>query len=154
MTAVTLRPATVADPAVRRLIEFHLRDMQGLSPAESVHALGAGALDVASVELWGAWDVDALAGVGALAALDAVRGELKSMRVADAYRGRGVGRLILCHLIERARRLGMTSVWLETGSAQAFAPARGLYLSEGFRFCAPFGDYSPDPHSVFLTRNI
>lgn len=154
MTRFALRPAAVADPAVRRLIEIHLRDMHGLSPAESVHALDAEALEVASVELWGAWDGDELAGVGALAALDVARGELKSMRVADEHRGRGVGRLILRHLIERARRRGMTSLWLETGSATAFAPARGLYLSEGFVVCEPFGDYSADPHSVFLTRSI
>ncbi|NYF17552.1 putative acetyltransferase [Microbacterium sp. AK009] len=154
MTGLTLRPAAVTDPAVRGLIEVHLRDMHGLSPAESVHALGAEALDAQSVELWGAWDDAELAGVGALAALDEVRGELKSMRVADEYRGRGVGRLILRHLIERARRLGMTSLWLETGTAPAFSPARGLYLSEGFVFCEPFGDYAPDPHSVFLTRSV
>ncbi|MEI3867383.1 GNAT family N-acetyltransferase [Microbacterium sp. CCNWLW134] len=154
MTVFALRRAATADPPVRNLIDVHLRDMHGLSPEGSVHALGADALDVASVELWAAWDGAVLAGVGALAALDADRGELKSMRVADEYRGRGVGRMILRHLIERARQRGMTSLWLETGSAPAFAPARGLYLSEGFVLCEPFGGYSPDPHSVFLTRRV
>ena len=33
----------------------------------------------------------------------------------------------------------------------AFAPARALYESFGFVACAPFGDYRPDPNSVFMT---
>ncbi|WP_322411648.1 GNAT family N-acetyltransferase [Microbacterium invictum] len=154
MSEIVLRPATVGDPAVRELIELHLRDMHRLSPPESVHARGADALDDPAVELWGAWDGAALAGVGALMRLDPDRGELKSMRVADGYRGRGIGRRILRRLIARARGLGMSSLWLETGSAPAFAPARALYLSEGFAFCDPFGEYVLDPHSVFLTREV
>lgn len=154
MSEIVLQQASVGDPAVRALIDLHLRDMHALSPAESVHARGADALDDPAVELWAAWDGAVLAGIGALAALDDARGELKSMRVADEYRGRGVGRRILRHLVERAAGRGMTSLWLETGSAPAFAPARGLYVSEGFAFCDPFAPYVPDPHSVFLTRQV
>jgi putative acetyltransferase len=35
-----------------------------------------------------------------------------------------------------------------------FAPARGLYLKAGFVECAPFADYSLDPNSVFMTRDL
>ena len=41
---------------------------------------------------------------------------------------------------------------LETGSLEAFLPARELYESFGFSYCPPFGDYALDPNSVFLTR--
>ena len=35
-----------------------------------------------------------------------------------------------------------------------FEPARKLYQSFGFTFCAPFADYRDDPNSVFMTRAL
>ena len=35
-----------------------------------------------------------------------------------------------------------------------FAPARALYGRAGFVETLPFGDYRPDPNSVFLTLAI
>ena len=43
---------------------------------------------------------------------------------------------------------------LETGVQDAFAPARALYLAEGFESCPPFRGYGPDPNSAFLTRAL
>jgi putative acetyltransferase len=50
--------------------------------------------------------------------------------------------------------MGFRRVSLETGSAEFFAPARGLYRKFGFDYCEPFGDYRLDPHSVFMTREL
>jgi len=33
-----------------------------------------------------------------------------------------------------------------------FEPARQLYARAGFTVCGPFGDYTDDPNSVFMTR--
>ena len=41
---------------------------------------------------------------------------------------------------------------LETGSMDAFVPARKLYEKYGFEECGPFGDYGLDPYSVFMTK--
>ena len=49
-----------------------------------MHALDADSLRDPSVTFWSAWVDGTIAGIGALKALDAERGELKSMRVADA----------------------------------------------------------------------
>jgi putative acetyltransferase len=76
------------------------------------------------------------------------------MRVDDRFRGRGVGRAILRHIIHDARERGMTSLWLETGSTDDFLAAQRLYESEGFTACGPFDGYVLDPFSVFLTRSI
>jgi putative acetyltransferase len=92
--------------------------------------------------------------MGALKRLDAGRGEIKSMRVADAWLGRGVGRAILDHIVGEARRMGLTSLWLETGSSPAFVPALKLYETAGFVRCGPFEGYVDDPFSVFMTRAI
>ncbi|QKJ21097.1 GNAT family N-acetyltransferase [Microbacterium hominis] len=128
--------------------------MHDSSPAESVHALDAAALTHESISFWSAWEGDRLAGIGALKTLDAARGEIKSMRVDDAFLGHGIGRALLRHIIAQARVRGMTSLWLETGSTPEFAPAVRLYASEGFRECGPFDGYALDPFSVFMTRTL
>ena len=73
------------------------------------------------------------------------------MHTAEAARGRGVGSAILRQIMAAARRRGMSRLSLETGSWAYFAPARGLYARHGFVECPPFGDYRPDPNSVFMT---
>jgi putative acetyltransferase len=138
----------------RRLIARHLAGMRANSPEESVHALDIDALRGPDITFWSVWIDDDIAGCGALKQLDADRGELKSMRVADQFLGRGVGRAILEHLIAQARRRRMSSLWLETGSSEAFIPALRLYESAGFTRCGPFAGYVDDPFSVFMTRAI
>ena len=138
----------------RALIARHLAGMHENSPPESVHAFDVDKLRQPDVTFWSAWLGDDIAGCGALKRLDALRGEIKSMRVADPFLGRGVGRAILEHLIAQARAQGMRSLWLETGSAPAFIPALRLYESAGFARCGPFEDYTDDPFSVFMTREI
>jgi putative acetyltransferase len=138
----------------RALIARHLAGMHANSPPESVHAFDVDKLRHPGVTFWSAWVGEEIAGCGALKVLDAERGELKSMRVADGYAGRGIGRAILEHLMAEARAQGLRSLWLETGSATAFIPALRLYESAGFRRCGPFGEYRPDPFSVFMRREI
>jgi putative acetyltransferase len=139
---------------IRALVARHLAGMRSSSPPESVHAFDVDQLREPDVTFWSVWDGDELVGMGALKALDTERGEIKSMRVADAHLGRGIGRAILDHLIAEARARGMTSLWLETGSTAPFIPALQLYSSAGFVRCGPFDGYSDDPFSIFMTRSI
>ena len=138
----------------RRLIARHLLGMRANTPAESVHALDIDGLRGPDVTFWSVWVGDEIAGCGALKQLDAQRGEIKSMRVADQFLGQGIGRAILEHLIAAARARGMNSLWLETGSTDPFIPALRLYESAGFMRCGPFNGYIDDPFSVFMTRTI
>jgi putative acetyltransferase len=141
-------------PEIRALITRHLVGMHENSPAESCHAFDIDRLRRPGVAFFSGWCGDDLVCCGALATLSGARGELKSMRVADAHLGRGFGRAMLEHLIAEARAQGMTSLWLETGSALPFAPALRLYESAGFVRCEPFDDYRPDPFSVFMRRPL
>ncbi|HEY6728008.1 MAG TPA: GNAT family N-acetyltransferase [Polyangiaceae bacterium] len=138
----------------RALIAQHLAGMRANSPPESVHALEVDGLRQPNVTFWSVWLDDVIAGCGALKQLDARRGELKSMRVADAFLGRGIGKALLNHLISEARARGLESLWLETGSSPAFTPALRLYEGAGFVRCGPFEDYTHDPFSVFMARSI
>ncbi|GAA1465420.1 putative acetyltransferase [Microbacterium thalassium] len=147
-----IRVDDLSGEATRSLIAHHLADMRATSPEESCHALDVDALREPAVTFWSAWDGDDLAGIAALKDLGAARGELKSMRVADAHRGRGVGRALLHHVMGAARARGLSTLWLETGTPPAFLAARRLYADEGFTECGPFGDYVNDPFSVFMMR--
>ena len=62
------------------------------------------------------------------------------------------GRAILAHIVAVAQSRGYARLSLETGSMEAFQPAQRLYQSAGFGYCGPFGDYAPDPNSVFMTK--
>ncbi|MGJ9422478.1 GNAT family N-acetyltransferase [Aeromicrobium sp. CF3.5] len=158
---LVLRTDDLTHPSVVALLEHHLTDFAQYSPAESMHALDLDGLRAADVTFWSAWDGEALVGCGALAQLDTRWGEIKSMRVADAFRGRGAGSAILQHLVGEARRRGYVRLSLETGSAKtlergtdAFAPARALYARHGFVECGAFGAYTDDPWSTFMTLDL
>ena len=149
-----VREDDLSGAATRELIARHLTGMHDTSPPESVHALDIDGLRHPSITFWSAWVGGELAGIGALKRIDDSRGELKSMRVDDRFRGSGIGRAILRHIVGVARARGMTSLWLETGSPEDFVPAQRLYESEGFTRCGPFDGYAADPFSVFMTRAL
>lgn len=141
-------------PAVQSLLEQHVQHMHELSPPESVHALDLARLRGPDITFWTAWDGPRLRGCGALKDLGGGHGEVKSMRTATALRRQGTGRALLAHIIAQARVRGYERLSLETGSMDAFLPARRLYASFGFVSCAPFGDYVEDPNSVFMTASL
>src|SRR5262249_9162541 len=109
---------------VRALLERHLAFCNEHSPPEDVHALDLQGLLDPAVTFISARRHGALLGIGALKELDVVHGELKSMHTAAAARGRGVGRALVDQLVGLARERGYRRVSLETGSMDAFEPAR------------------------------
>lgn len=144
----------LSSPEIADFLAEHIKDMLSVSPPESKHALDLEGLRRPEIAFWTVWDGDTLAGCGALKALDAAHGEIKSMRTAPAYRGRGVGSLMLRHIIREAERRGYRRLSLETGSMAFFEPARRLYTRHGFTYCPPFGNYREDPNSVFMTLSL
>lgn len=149
-----IRIDDLAGPEIRALLEEHLHNMHELSPPHSVHALDLGALRRPEITFWTVWTEGELLGCGALNQLDPTHGEVKSMRTASTRRRKGVGRAVLERIIAEAHSRSYARISLETGSMEAFAPARRLYESFGFTYCAPFADYSEDPNSVFMMRTL
>jgi putative acetyltransferase len=139
---------------ITALLRLHLDDMHQWSPPESVHAMPVERLRQSDVTFWSAWDGDSLAACGALRHLDHDHGEIKSMRAAPAYRGKGAGKAILLHLLAEARARGYRRVSLETGRPEPFWPARRLYEAHGFAECPPFADYVLDDFSICMTRDL
>ncbi len=146
-----IRPDDLTSAEMAGLIAIHARTMLAASPPESCHFLPLEGLRQPSVSVWSLWEDGALLGCGALKDLGDGTGEIKSMHTREALRGRGLGRMMLEFILGEARRRGYTALWLETGSMDAFIPARRLYEAYSFRYCGPFGDYADDPNSVFMT---
>jgi putative acetyltransferase len=138
-------------PEIAAFLTEHLDDMHANSPRESVHALDLTGLRKPEISFWTLWDANRLVACCALKELDASHGELKSMRVARTERGRGIGALLVEHLLAEARRRGYMRLSLETGSMEFFLPARRLYARFGFTDCGPFATYREDPNSKFMT---
>ena len=147
-----IRVDNLRGPEIRALLEDHLAEMRRHSPPESVHALDLDGLRKPGITFWTVWSGGRLMGCGALKELEPTHGEVKSMRTAPEYRRQGVARAMLAHIVGEGERRRYHRLSLETGSMDAFRPARELYESFGFSYCPPFGDYAPDPNSVFLTR--
>jgi len=149
-----IRLDDVRGAAVCGLIREHLQSMTLHSPPESIHALGLEALRQPEITFWSVWQDADLLGCGALKELDARHGEIKSMRTVSRHLRRGVAARLMEHIVEEAKRRSYRRLSLETGSMEAFAPARNLYQRYGFKVCGPFADYVEDPHSVFMTREL
>ena len=152
--AITIQSADLDTPEFAALIEAHAELMLSLSPPGSCHFLPMEGLREPDVTVWEMRDDETLVGCGALKELSAEHGELKSMHTLSTRRGAGFGRKMLDHVLTEARARGYSKISLEPGSTDGFKPSRTLYASSGFEHCGPFGDYTVDPHSVFMTLSL
>jgi len=144
----------VTGEKIINLLKEHLENMHEITPPESVHALDLGGLRVPEITFWTAWEGENLLGCGALKELNGASGEIKSMRTATAHRGKGFGAAMLEHILKAAKERGYTQLYLETGAMPEFVPARRLYARYGFEERGPFGNYTDDPNSVFMSKQL
>jgi putative acetyltransferase len=136
--------------ATRALLVLHLEGMHANSPPGHVFALDLSALCASNVTVWSAWHCGAICGIGALKQIDEAAGEVKSMRTHPEQLRKGVGAAILEHIIDQARRRGLRTLSLETGSGPSFEPALALYRRRGFIDGQPFGEYQRSDFNQFL----
>jgi len=148
---LTITEDDLSGADVQALVALHLGGMHAESPACKVNALPLDKLRQPGVTFYTARVHGDLAAMGALKHLDAAHGELKSMRAAPEWRGKGLGELVLVHLLEVARARGYSRVSLEIGRTEAFAPAVALYRKYGFEECEAFADYVVDDFSQCLS---
>lgn len=149
-----IRQDDLSSPEVQALIAEHLCGMHSNTPAGQVHALDIERLRVPEVTFFTAWLDGALCGCGALKELDALSGEVKSMRTRAAFLRQGVGQAILDEIVRTARQRGYTHLFLETGTGPAFAAAHKLYLRNGFSWSGAFGDYTATEFNVFMAKAV
>src|SRR6185437_431314 len=145
-----------AQPDIVALLGDGERHSASLYPPESNHHLPLEALREPHIRFLVARDGDGRAiGTGAIALFGIEAqcwAELKRMWVIPAARGKGVSRIILEELEARATHEGARWLRLETGIENHAALV--LYERAGFTRCGPFGDYKPDPLSVFMAKEL
>ncbi len=134
MDDFVIRPVRAQDgEAVTDLVFGVLREY-GLQPAPET--TDADLRDVVGFyeRRGGTFDVlevgDGLVGTVALLPVEGRRWELRKMYLAKAYRGRGLGTLLLEHALEKAKLVGAAEVILET--AFVLKEAVALYAKYGF----------------------
>ena len=124
------------------------------TPIEHVYALDASKLFSPDITVFGARIDGELVGVGAMRKLDLLHGELKSMHTLAKSRGSGVGKAMVAYIEDFARSSGIERMSLETGTNEAFRPARQLYKSLGYQSCEAFGDYVLSEDNACMTKLI
>ena len=108
LPTVGVRKATVRDVATMARIINHWAS-QGIMLAKSHHQLYQYIRDFV-VATYG----DTVIGCGALHVVWEDLAEVRSMAVVEGWHGKGVGRLMLAHLLDEARNLGLPHVFALT----------------------------------------
>ena len=139
---------------VRELLATHLTFANEHSPPEDVHALDLDGLLAPDILFFSYRVHGELLAIGALktARRASRRTEVDAHDRSCARPGRrsGDGRPPA-----RGRtRAASHACSLETGTMEAFAPARSLYTRAGFAPCPPFGDYPDSPYSMCMTLSL
>ena len=141
----TITPESPDSPDAAALIGELEAHLVSVYPAESRHGFSVDRLISEGVAFFVLRCDGSAAGCGGIMLVQTEYGELKRMYVRPAFRGRGLGQLLLHHLAEHARARGVELLRLETGVYQR--DAIRLYERAGFRRIAPFGPYRADPLS-------
>jgi len=134
--AFEFRPATNADAAAVRDLVFGVLREFGLRPDPAAADADLYDLEGSYARAGGSFDllVDAAGAVAGTVGLVPSGGgccQLRKMYLAQAHRGRGLGKRLVRHALDRARQLGFGRVELET--AGVLRAAIVLYESFGFR---------------------
>lgn len=121
-------------------------------PADSRHGYSVDKLLQESVVFFVVRHDNTPAGCGGVQFFGDDYAELKRMYVRPHFRGLGLAKLVVDHLVRHSLQHGVTVLRLETGIYQA--AAIGLYEQMGFQRIEPFGDYEDDPLSVFFEKHL
>lgn len=149
---IIIRREDPRQPEVRALVAALDSYMQALYPAESNHLVDVEALAAPDTVFLVARRRETALGTIAFRVIAPGHAEMKRMFVRPESRGGGLGRRLIDAIEDVARRQGLVRMSLETGIWQP--EAIGLYRSAGYAECPPFGEYKPDPLSLFMSKQF
>lgn len=143
------RPDTADATALIAELEAQLAP---LYPRESRHGYSVEKLIAEAVAFFLIRHDGAPVGCGGIKFFGTEYGEIKRMYVRPQFRGLGFAKMMVNHLADHARSLGVGILRLETGIHQH--AAINLYERMGFRSIPPFGEYQEDPLSRFYEKHV
>ena len=144
----------VISDEVDALIQLSRQYQSGLYPPESIHQEDPQLLLAKNIYFIGAYVQKSLLGIGAVKRVEASPryGEIKNLFVDPGHRGQGASRVIMGALERHLIDSNIMLCRLETGPSQP--ESIGLYESLGYHERAPYGDYKPDPLSLFMEKQL
>ena len=151
-TAFTIALEPPRQLGVLRLLELSNAYAASLYPAESNYLVPVDELEQDSVSFFVARSGDAVLGCASLVGHPDGTGEIKRMFVDKVARGMKLGKHLLETLEKQAEQRGISIIRLETGIYQP--EALGLYRKAGYLEIQPFGDYKPDPLSLYMEKRL
>lgn len=146
-----LKSVSPFDSKVSEFIDELDSYQSSLYPAESNHLDSRDTLSAANSKLVGAYKNNTLVGIGA-AKICENYGELKRFYIPEIYRGLGIAELIIVDLEKWLIENRIYLSRLETGVLQLAAIR--FYQKLGYAPIAPFGNYKPDPLSLFMEKKL
>ena len=127
-----------------------------LYPAESNHFEPPEGLRAPQGSFFGCWMGGTLVGCGGVKHVapegGPAYGEIKRLVVLEHLRGQGIAKRLMALLEAELGARGVGLARLETGIYQP--EAIGLYKRLGYVERPSFGDYAPDPLSVFMEKAL
>lgn len=143
-----------ADPELVSLVSKSDEYLSALYPPESNHAESISELFENDASLFLGYADEKLAACGAIRFINGALGygEIKRLFVAEEFRGRGFAVALMQRLEEHAAERGASVIRLEAGPMQP--EALSLYRKLGYSDRGPFGDYTNDPLSTFMEKNL
>ena len=146
-----IEAADPTSPGASALLQASHALMERLFPPDENHYLSLDALKAPHIHFFTARSGADVVGTIALAECGTY-GELKSLYVAETARGTGAADALLRQAEDHARALGLATLMLETGDK--LAAAIRFYTRHGYSPCDPFGAYSANNSSVFMTKAL
>lgn len=141
----------VADTGANDLLEQSNLYMAELYPSESNHLIDLSELLAPQNLFIGAWLDNQIVGCIALIAQEGY-GEIKRLFVDPKCRGQQVGAKLLQEIEKHAKQRCLPKLCLETGIHQTASIS--LYEKADYQRISPFGDYQPDPLSLFMEKEF
>ncbi|ASY62730.1 IAA acetyltransferase [Sinorhizobium sojae CCBAU 05684] len=152
MPSITVSEEPPRQPGIIRLLELSDVYLASLYPAESNHLVDISALEEPTVAFYVARRAGEIVGCCALVEAGDGTAEIKRMFVDPQARGLKIGKWLLSAIEEKAEKLGLAAIRLETGIHQP--EAIGLYRVAGYVERPAFGSYLPDPLSLFMEKRV
>ena len=146
---LTFKPVSPYHENVQQMIRLLDQYQSELYPAESNHLDSLETLAGPNCKLMGAFRGETLVGIGAVKIMDNY-GELKRFYVPEEFRGQGIAEGVVKALEEWLVGQKTYLSRLETGIHQHAAIR--FYQKLGYDMTTPFGNYKPDPLSVFMQK--
>ena len=139
---------------VSALIQLSHDYQAELYPPESIHQEDPQQLLAPNIYFIGAYLQQNLIGIGAVKLVNGppAYGEIKNLFVDPRHRGQGASRVIMKALEQYLIDANIMLCRLETGPGQP--ESIGLYKSLGYHERTAYGDYKPDPLSVFMQKQL